>query len=163
MFRNDRQRAFSVVFNMWRCFSRLYAIASQLSPVQHSTGIQQLETDTFKLHCFQTLTGKKTHTCVDYLYSAQSSADFLYRPDCKSKVTICTAVNFDEYSQWSIAITTYNGFLSQKFSAEKVSTLCSACCIIPIVLHFRTIPLDTTCILYISREGSSRRSGVLID
>ena len=36
---------------------RLYAIACQLSPVQHSSGVEHLETDTFKLHCLQTQTG----------------------------------------------------------------------------------------------------------
>ena len=36
----------------------LFAIASQLSPEPKSSGIEILETDTFKLHCFQTLTGK---------------------------------------------------------------------------------------------------------
>lgn len=37
---------------------RIYAIASQLSPVDHSSGIEHLEADTFSLYCFQTLTGK---------------------------------------------------------------------------------------------------------
>ena len=36
---------------------RIYAIASQLSPVDHSSGIEYLEADTFSLYCFQTLTG----------------------------------------------------------------------------------------------------------
>ena len=35
----------------------LYAIASQLSPRNKSSGIQLLEADNFKLHAFQTLTG----------------------------------------------------------------------------------------------------------
>lgn len=39
-------------------FYPLFAIASQLSPEPKSSGIEVLETDTFKLHCFQTLTGK---------------------------------------------------------------------------------------------------------
>ncbi|KAJ4429811.1 hypothetical protein ANN_22015 [Periplaneta americana] len=38
-------------------FYPLFAIASQLSPEPRSSGIEVLETDTFKLHCFQTLTG----------------------------------------------------------------------------------------------------------
>uniref|UniRef100_T1J409 Trafficking protein particle complex subunit n=1 Tax=Strigamia maritima TaxID=126957 RepID=T1J409_STRMM len=38
-------------------FHSLYAIASQLSPEVQSSGIEVLEADTFKLHCFQTLTG----------------------------------------------------------------------------------------------------------
>ena len=40
-------------------FSTLYALAVQLSPETGSSGIQELETDTFKLHCSQTLTGVK--------------------------------------------------------------------------------------------------------
>lgn len=39
-------------------FYPLFAIASQLSPVPKSSGIEVLEADTFKLHCFQTLTGE---------------------------------------------------------------------------------------------------------
>jgi hypothetical protein len=39
-------------------FYPLYAIASQISPEPHSSGIQTLEAETFKLHCLQTLTGK---------------------------------------------------------------------------------------------------------
>ncbi|NWQ79590.1 TPPC4 protein, partial [Columbina picui] len=38
-------------------FHSLFAIGSQLSPEVGSSGIEMLETDTFKLHCFQTLTG----------------------------------------------------------------------------------------------------------
>uniref|UniRef100_A0A1A9UYL4 Trafficking protein particle complex subunit n=1 Tax=Glossina austeni TaxID=7395 RepID=A0A1A9UYL4_GLOAU len=40
-------------------FYPLFAIASQLSPENKSSGIELLETDTFTLHCFQTLTGVK--------------------------------------------------------------------------------------------------------
>ncbi|XP_046666902.1 trafficking protein particle complex subunit 4-like [Homalodisca vitripennis] len=40
-------------------FYPLFAIASQLSPEPKSSGIEVLEADTFKLHCFQTLTGVK--------------------------------------------------------------------------------------------------------
>lgn len=40
-------------------FYPLYAIAVQLSPDQGSSGIQELETDTFKLYCSQTVTGVK--------------------------------------------------------------------------------------------------------
>lgn len=38
-------------------FYSVFALASQLSPEMHSSGIQYLETETFKLHCLQTLTG----------------------------------------------------------------------------------------------------------
>ncbi|XP_070548663.1 trafficking protein particle complex subunit 4-like [Ptychodera flava] len=40
-------------------FHSLYVISSQLSPEPRSSGIEVLETDTFKLHCYQTLTGIK--------------------------------------------------------------------------------------------------------
>lgn len=40
-------------------FHSLFAISSQLSPEPHSSGIEVLDSDTFKLHCFQTLTGIK--------------------------------------------------------------------------------------------------------
>ncbi|XP_054760987.2 trafficking protein particle complex subunit 4-like [Lytechinus pictus] len=40
-------------------FHSLYAIGSQLSPEQRSSGIQLLETDAFKLYCYQTLSGIK--------------------------------------------------------------------------------------------------------
>jgi hypothetical protein len=40
-------------------FYPLYALAVQLSPEQGSSGILELESDTFKLHCTQTLTGIK--------------------------------------------------------------------------------------------------------
>lgn len=40
-------------------FYPLFAIASQLSPEPGSSGIEVLEADTFKLHCFQTFTGVK--------------------------------------------------------------------------------------------------------
>jgi len=46
-------------------FYPLYALAVQLSPDQGSSGIQQLETDTFKLHCNQTLTGVKFIVIAD--------------------------------------------------------------------------------------------------
>jgi hypothetical protein len=41
-------------------FYPLFAIAIQLSPEPKSSGIETLEADTFKLHCFQTLTGMHT-------------------------------------------------------------------------------------------------------
>lgn len=43
----------------------MYAIACQLSPEQNSTGIRELETDQFKLHCFQSITGVKFLTLTD--------------------------------------------------------------------------------------------------
>ncbi|XP_057333284.1 trafficking protein particle complex subunit 4 [Microplitis mediator] len=40
-------------------FYPLFAIASQLSPEPRCSGIEILEADTFRLYCFQTLTGVK--------------------------------------------------------------------------------------------------------
>lgn len=41
-------------------FYSLYPMACQLSPETKSSGIEVLEADTFKLHCFQTLTGERS-------------------------------------------------------------------------------------------------------
>eukprot|EP00092_Neocalanus_flemingeri_P023444 GFUD01025421.1.p1 GENE.GFUD01025421.1~~GFUD01025421.1.p1 ORF type:complete len:216 (-),score=59.83 GFUD01025421.1:92-739(-) len=46
-------------------FYPLYALAVQLSPDQGSSGINELETDTFTLHCNQTLTGVKFIVIAD--------------------------------------------------------------------------------------------------
>ncbi|XP_064610323.1 trafficking protein particle complex subunit 4-like [Liolophura sinensis] len=46
-------------------FHSLFAIGSQLSPEPRSSGIELLETDTFNLHCFQTLTGIKFIVVAD--------------------------------------------------------------------------------------------------
>ncbi|XP_072049513.1 trafficking protein particle complex subunit 4-like [Amphiura filiformis] len=46
-------------------FHSLYAIGCQLSPEHKSSGIQVLETDAFKLHCFQTLSGIKILVLAD--------------------------------------------------------------------------------------------------
>jgi len=43
-------------------FHSLFAIACKLSPADKSSGIQLLETNSFKLHCFQTMTGVKLMT-----------------------------------------------------------------------------------------------------
>lgn len=46
-------------------FYPLFAIASQLSPEPKSSGIEVLEADTFRLNCFQTLTGVKIMVVSD--------------------------------------------------------------------------------------------------
>ncbi|KAL5264800.1 hypothetical protein ACHWQZ_G005760 [Mnemiopsis leidyi] len=51
-------------------FHSLYAIASKISPVEGSSGIQQLVTDEFSLHCFQTITGVKFFVIVDHKQTA---------------------------------------------------------------------------------------------
>jgi len=55
-------------------FYPLYALAVQLSPEQGSSGIKEIETDTFKLHCYQTLTGVKFVVIAD---RAQAGVDQL--------------------------------------------------------------------------------------
>ncbi|KFQ81489.1 Trafficking protein particle complex subunit 4, partial [Phoenicopterus ruber ruber] len=57
-------------------FHSLFAIGSQLSPEVGSSGIEMLETDTFKLHCFQTLTGIKFMVLAD---PRQAGIDSLLR------------------------------------------------------------------------------------
>lgn len=54
-------------------FYPLFAIASQLSPEPKSSGIQVLETDSFKLNCFQTLTGVKFMVISEPLQAGMES------------------------------------------------------------------------------------------
>lgn len=44
----------------------VHAITSKISPVHNSSGIEMLETDTFKLYCFQTLTGNVFYASCFY-------------------------------------------------------------------------------------------------
>ncbi|GAB1605977.1 trafficking protein particle complex subunit 4-like [Argonauta hians] len=46
-------------------FHSLYTISCQLSPEPRSSGIDLIETDTFKLHCFQSMTGLKFLALTD--------------------------------------------------------------------------------------------------
>ncbi|KAM5246714.1 trafficking protein particle complex subunit 4 isoform 3-T3 [Ctenodactylus gundi] len=55
---------------------KLTADGKELSPEQGSSGIEMLETDTFKLHCFQTLTGIKFVVLAD---PRQAGIDSLLR------------------------------------------------------------------------------------
>lgn len=57
-------------------FYPLFAIASQLSPEAKCSGIEVLEADTFKLQCFQTLTGVKLMVVTD---PSQSGVEILLR------------------------------------------------------------------------------------
>ncbi len=45
-------------------FHSMHAIAGRLSPVKSSTGIEVVETDTFRLQCYQTLTGFFATPCI---------------------------------------------------------------------------------------------------
>ncbi|CAG2063094.1 unnamed protein product [Timema podura] len=57
-------------------FYPLFAIASQLSPEPRCSGIEVLEADTFKLQCFQTLTGVKFMVVAE---PTQAGLDILLR------------------------------------------------------------------------------------
>ena len=46
-------------------FHSLFAISCKLSPVEKSSGIELLETNSFKLHCFQSITGVKFLVLTD--------------------------------------------------------------------------------------------------
>jgi trafficking protein particle complex subunit 4 len=46
-------------------FFGLYSLSWQLSPIDKSSGIEYLETDSFKLYCYHTLTGLKFITLID--------------------------------------------------------------------------------------------------
>ena len=46
-------------------FHSLFAIACKLSPAEKSSGIELIETNSFKLHCFQTITGVKLLVLTD--------------------------------------------------------------------------------------------------
>ncbi|RNA44481.1 trafficking particle complex subunit 4 [Brachionus plicatilis] len=46
-------------------FFGLYSLAWQLSPVAHSSGIEQIETDQNRLYCFHTITGFKFIAITD--------------------------------------------------------------------------------------------------
>ena len=52
-------KMFEIFMLLFLLMNRLYAISAKLSPEQRSSGIEVLEADSFKLHCFQTHTGKK--------------------------------------------------------------------------------------------------------
>lgn len=43
--------------NYFEPICSVHAITSKISPVPGSSGIEMLETDSFRIHCFQTLTG----------------------------------------------------------------------------------------------------------
>ncbi|XP_033323816.2 trafficking protein particle complex subunit 4-like protein Trs23 [Megalopta genalis] len=57
-------------------FYPLFAIASQLSPEPRCSGIEILEADTFRLHCYQTLTGIKFIVVAE---STQSGIEILLK------------------------------------------------------------------------------------
>lgn len=57
-------------------FHSMYAIACQLSPELSSSGIRELESDQFKLYCFQSMTGMKFLALCD---TRQPNVDALLR------------------------------------------------------------------------------------
>lgn len=61
-------------------FHSIYAISVKLSPEKQSSGIQCLEADTFKLHCFQTVTGVKFILVSDHkLNKAEELLNEIYK------------------------------------------------------------------------------------
>ena len=54
----------------------MYAIACQLSPELNSSGIRELETDQYKIYCFQSITGIKFVALTDL---KQTNVDALLR------------------------------------------------------------------------------------
>ena len=46
-------------------FQSIHAISAKISPVTDSSGLQELESDSFKLHCLETLTGLKFLVITD--------------------------------------------------------------------------------------------------
>ncbi|PAA73241.1 hypothetical protein BOX15_Mlig013623g1 [Macrostomum lignano] len=51
--------------NLAGMFHSIYAITAKLSPVAGSSGLQLLETDAYRLHCLQTVTGVKILVITD--------------------------------------------------------------------------------------------------
>eukprot|EP01104_Vermistella_antarctica_P021263 TRINITY_DN9487_c0_g1_i1.p1 TRINITY_DN9487_c0_g1~~TRINITY_DN9487_c0_g1_i1.p1 ORF type:complete len:135 (+),score=18.19 TRINITY_DN9487_c0_g1_i1:190-594(+) len=49
----------NLLLRLGSTFHSLHAITAQLSPVAGSSGIQVLETELYRVHCFQTATGIK--------------------------------------------------------------------------------------------------------
>lgn len=44
---------------------RVHAIAARISPLASSSGLEVLETETFRLQCFQTTSGQYIHDTVE--------------------------------------------------------------------------------------------------
>lgn len=56
------------VCSLFNSVCSLFAIGSQLSPEPHSSGIEVLETDGFKLHCYQTMTGDQSDDILEVVH-----------------------------------------------------------------------------------------------
>ncbi|BFZ56851.1 Trafficking protein particle complex subunit 4 [Savitreella phatthalungensis] len=59
-------------------FHGVHAISSQISPLGVKGGLELLETDTFRLHCFQTLTGTKILVVTD-VRAQREGVDAVFR------------------------------------------------------------------------------------
>jgi len=101
-------------------FYPLFALAVQLSPEKGSSGIKEIETDTFKLHCHQTLTGVKfvvvadrTQAGVDQLLDKiyELYADFALKNPFYSLEMPIRADLFDEQLQVAIDQIERTGFI----------------------------------------------------
>jgi len=58
-------------------FHTVFAFACQLSPVEGSSGIQCIETDSFKFFCYQSVTGTKFMCQTDLKVSSEKADMFL--------------------------------------------------------------------------------------
>jgi len=101
-------------------FYSLFAMAVQLSPDQGSSGISELETDTFKLYCSQTVTGVKfivvcdpkqmgTDQLLDKIYELY--ADFALKNPFYSLEMPIRADLFDQNLQVAIDQIERTGFI----------------------------------------------------
>lgn len=62
-----------------RFLHRLYAITAKVSPTKRSGGMELLETSTFKLQCYQTLTGVLLpYTSMAYITSKGDLRELAY-------------------------------------------------------------------------------------
>ena len=59
-------------------------VSVQLSPEQGSSGIQDLETDTFKLYCSQTVTGMMVHILIVHYLLGGFKKNTSYRGEIHS-------------------------------------------------------------------------------
>ena len=80
------------------CF-RFYAISCQLSPVLHSSGIQLIETDTFKLHCNQTQTGYKLLVLTVISYTGSGNM-FCYKIKATTVFTMTDTLSYELLRQY---------------------------------------------------------------
>ena len=116
----------------------LFAIGSQLSPEPHSSGIEVLETDGFKLHCYQTMTGDKSddilagvHMMLSYTETALIVG--LLRTDSIESGASCDRIckSYGTWSNWLLARLSMTEILYVPLSHVKVYVVISYLYTIP--------------------------------